>query len=178
MGYDDEENTWEPRRNINSILVDYYYKEKKNKDPEGKDNNKESSEQAQNVAGPSRSQDPVDIVDAYQEDPIYSYLEHTTNSAPLEVFDFGDQPSTSRVTKLKRRLIFIKGYSNKEFEDNKLRMVVKFEGETKFSLVPYDEVRCEYPQKLIDFFEERFKFYEESLDFYDSDDYDFFDGNW
>lgn len=52
-----------------------------------------------------------------------------------------------------------------QFEDKKLRMLVLFEGESKLKFIKHEDLRYEYPQELIDF-------YERSTDFSFNDDND------
>lgn len=40
-----------------------------------------------------------------------------------------------------------------QFEDKKLRLLVLFEGESKFKFIKHEDLRYEYPQELIDFYE-------------------------
>ncbi|CAG9797142.1 unnamed protein product [Chironomus riparius] len=127
----------------------------------------------------SSSDDYDDPADAYKNDPLNGYYETTNYEEPKSDCLDDIQPSTSRdyqeaslsqatterapqiphshfqaiKSSPKRRVKFVQGYSQMQFEDEKLRMLVQYEGQQGLKFVLHEELRYESPQKLIDFYE-------------------------
>jgi len=144
-GYDDENNTWEPRENL---YCKYLIKEFEEKLRQGGKKKKRKEIIGRGARGRLRTLSKSTVTTSCSSEARRQDTKIETDKEIENIDTVNDISDTLPIPKIPEKII------NAVFENGQLVFLMKWRGIEEFNLIPAKEANSNYPQIVIKFYEE------------------------